>query len=160
MEYPMKYVFLFGFFYMSFQLSAQQSFVVTGDDTHTGFGSVNYSVGQVIITSDSTRKGSIMHGVQLPFELFRNPVGIHELQDIQAIAYPNPTFDRVKISIPEHHQGPFSLSLISGNGSVIETQTIYESEFILSLTQHSTGMYTILISKDNRTVSSFSIIKH
>jgi hypothetical protein len=50
--------------------------------------------------------------------------------------------------------------LISGNGSVIETQTIYESEFILSLTQHSTGMYTILISKDNRTVSSFSIIKH
>lgn len=156
----MKYVFLFGFFYMSFQLSAQQSFVVTGDDTNTGFGSVNYSVGQVIITSDSTRKGSIMHGVQLPFELFRNPVGINELHDIQAIAYPNPTFDRVKISIPEHHQGPFSLSLISGNGSIIETQTIYESEFILSLTQHSTGMYTILISKDNRTVSSFSIIKH
>jgi hypothetical protein len=160
LEYPMKYVFLFGFFFMTAQLSAQQSFVVTGDDAKTGFGSVSHSVGQVIITTDTTKKGSVMHGVQLPYELFRNPVGIDELEDIQAEAFPNPTFDRVKITLPEHHQGTCEVSLISIDGSILETHIIDGNEYLLSLSQYSAGLYTILLTKDARTVSSFTIIKH
>lgn len=159
-EYPMKYVFLIGFFCISAQLSAQQSFVVTGDDAKTGFGSVSFSIGQVIVHSDSTNKGSVMHGLQLPYELFRNTVGIDELHEIQAEAYPNPTFDRVKITLPEEHQGTCSVSLVSLEGSILESHAIDGNEYLLSLSQYSPGMYSIVITKDARTVSSFSIIKH
>lgn len=156
----MKWIFLIAIFFLAIDLSAQQSFVVTGDDIKTGFGSVHYSVGQLIITSDSTKKGSIMHGVQLPIELFRNPVGVEEYEDIQAEAYPNPTFDHVKISIPAKYQGPFTISLISSNGNIIETLHSNTNELLVSLLNNPSGMYTIRISQGSKTVSSYSIIKH
>ena len=40
----MKWLFLIGFLFVSVQLSAQEAFVVTGDDLTTGFGTVNYTV--------------------------------------------------------------------------------------------------------------------
>ena len=156
----MKWIFLFSLLFFTIDLSAQQSFVVTGDDIKTGFGSVNHSVGQLIITSDSTKKGSIIHGVQLPFELFRNPVGVEEYKDIQAEAYPNPTFDHVKIFIPEHHHGPFTVSVFSSNGTLIESHRVNTNEMLISLSNQPSGMYTIRIAKETKTVSSYSIIKH
>lgn len=156
----MKWFLLFGLFFITLDLSAQQSFVVTGDDIKTGYGSVHHSVGQLIITSDSTLRGSIMHGVQLPIELFRNPVGVEEFEDIKAEAYPNPTFDHVKISIPEQYIGPFTISVISANGSMIETHTINANELLITLANQPAGMYTIRIAQDSKTVSSYSIIKH
>lgn len=160
MEHDMKWFLLFGLFFITLDLSAQQSFVVTGDDIKTGYGSVHHSVGQLIITSDSTLRGSIMHGVQLPIELFRNPVGVEEFEDIKAEAYPNPTFDHVKISIPEQYIGPFTISVISANGSMIETHTINANELLISLANQPAGMYMIRIAQDSKTVSSYSIIKH
>ena len=156
----MKWFFLIGLSFLTFDLCAQQSFVVTGDDIKTGYGSVHHSVGQLIITSDSTRKGSIMHGVQLPIELFRNPVGVEEYEDITAEAYPNPTFDHVKIVIPEQYQGPFSISVISANGTMIESHTLNAHEMLISLANQPAGMYTIRITQESKTVSSYSIIKH
>ena len=67
----MKWLFLIGFLFVSVQLSAQEAFVVTGDDLSTGFGTVNYSVGQLIVKSDSTKNGSMRHGIQIPIELFK-----------------------------------------------------------------------------------------
>jgi hypothetical protein len=75
----MKWIFLFGFLLISITVSAQEAFVTTGDDLTTGFGTVNYSVGQLIVKSDSTKHGSMRHGVQIPIELFKIPVGIHEI---------------------------------------------------------------------------------
>ena len=112
----MKWLFLIGFLFVSVQLSAQEAFVVTGDDLSTGFGTVNYSVGQLIVKSDSTKNGSMRHGIQIPIELFKIPVGIDEISEIHAEAFPNPTFDHVKIIIPEKYQGPFTLTLMDIKG--------------------------------------------
>jgi hypothetical protein len=87
----MKWLFLIGFLFISLELSAQEAFVVTGDDLTTGFGTVNYSVGQLIVRSDSTKNGSMRHGIQIPIELFKIPVGIDEITEIYAEAFPNPT---------------------------------------------------------------------
>lgn len=156
----MNWLFLVGFLFVSVQLSAQEAFVVTGDDLSTGFGTVNYSVGQLIVKSDSTKNGSMRHGIQIPIELFKIPVGINEISEIYAEAFPNLTFDHVKIIIPEKYQGPFTLTLMDIKGGILEKHQLNSHEMLLSLMQHSIGTYTVVISQQSKTVSSFSIIKH
>ena len=156
----MKWLFLIGFLFVSVQLSAQEAFVVTGDDLTTGFGTVNYTVGQLIVKSDSTKNGSMRHAIQIPIELFKIPVGIDEISEIHAEAFPNPTFDHVKIIIPEKYHGPFTVTLMDIKGGILEKHQMNSNEMLLSLMQHSLGTYTIVISQQSKTVSSFSIIKH
>lgn len=153
-------MFLFVFLLVSVTVSAQEAFVATGDDLTTGFGTVNYSVGQLIVKSDSTKNGSMRHGIQIPIELFKIPVGIDEISEIQAEAFPNPTFDHVKIIIPEKYHGPFTVTLMDIKGGILEKHQMNSNEMLLSLMQHSLGTYTIVISQQSKTISSFSIIKH
>lgn len=153
-------MFLFVFLLVSVTVSAQEAFVATGDDLTTGFGTVNYSVGQLIVKSDSTKNGSMRHGIQIPIELFKIPVGIDEISEIHAEAFPNPTFDHVKIIIPEKYHGPFTVTLIDIKGGILEKHQMNSNEMLLSLMQHSLGTYTIVISQQSKTISSFSIIKH
>lgn len=156
----MKWMFLLVFLLVSVTVSAQEAFVVTGDDLTTGFGTVNYSVGQLIVKSDSTKNGSMRHGIQIPIELFKIPVGIDEISEIHAEAFPNPTFDHVKIIIPEKYHGPFTVTLMDIKGGILEKHQMNSNEMLLSLMQHSLGTYTIVISQQSKTISSFSIIKH
>jgi hypothetical protein len=153
-------MFLFVFLLVSVTVSAQEAFVATGDDLTTGFGTVNYSVGQLIVKSDSTKNGSMRHGIQIPIELFKIPVGIDEISEIHAEAFPNPTFDHVKIIIPEKYHGPFTVTLMDIKGGILEKHQMNSNEMLLSLMQHSLGTYTIVISQQSKTISSFSIIKH
>lgn len=156
----MKWMFLLVFLLLSVTVSAQEAFVATGDDLTTGFGTVNYSVGQLIVKSDSTKHGSMRHGIQIPIELFKIPVGIDEISEIYAEAFPNPTFDHVKIIIPEKYQGPFSVTLMDIKGGILEKHQMNSNDMLLSLMQHSLGTYTIVISQQSKNISSFSIIKH
>ena len=153
-------MFLLVFLLVSVTVSAQEAFVVTGDDLTTGFGTVNYSVGQLIVKSDSTKNGSMRHGIQIPIELFKIPVGIDEISEIHAEAFPNPTFDHVKIIIPEKYHGPFTVTLMDIKGGILEKHQMNSNDMLLSLMQHSLGTYTIVISQQSKTISSFSIIKH
>jgi hypothetical protein len=100
------------------------------------------------------------HGIQIPIELFKIPVGIDEISEIQAEAFPNPTFDHVKIIIPEKYHGPFTVTLMDIKGGILEKYQMNSNEMLLSLMQHSLGTYTIVISQQSKTISSFSIIKH
>ena len=139
---------------------AQQSFVVSGADAKTGFGSVSVSVGQIITISDSARRGSISHGVQLPFEILHLPVGVNNdiSNNIKAEAYPNPTFDFLKISIPDDYMQHI-VRIADMNGSILFTQEFIGKELLLPMNRYASGMYIIDILENDSILSSFRIIK-
>lgn len=155
----MRFFLIIGLFVLSMQAQAQYGFVATGDDAVTGFGSVTNSMGQLIIKLETNKFGSLIQGLQIPIEISKIPVGIDEIQDISAIAYPNPTFDHVKITIPEQYHGPFDVSIIDCHGAIIETHSVKSNDMVISLMHHSAGIYTMAIMKDSKRVSTFSIIK-
>jgi len=154
------FVLLFAVFTIA-DLSAQHAFVVTGDNVKTGFGSVTMTVGQLVADSDTTRRGSVMSGIQLPIEIFRNPVSIDDFEEhISIEPYPNPTFDNIKIGIPVRFNGPFSITLTDISGHEIEKIMSDEHDHMFSLTHVSTGQYTIIIANQQKIIASYSIIKH
>ena len=157
----MKWLTIF-FVVMSIQnVSAQQAFVATGDDVSTGFGSVSYTVGQLVVESDTTKRGAVISGIQLPIELFKNPVSIDEsVEGVIVEPFPNPTMENVKVTIPAHCMGPFVISLIDITGSIKKKMIVQDHEHTIMLSNEPAGHYSILISQQDKVIASYSIIKH
>jgi hypothetical protein len=81
-------------------LQAQTSVNATGGDASGGGGSVSYSVGQVVYTTNTGANGSVAQGVQQPFEI-SVVTGIEEAKGINlsVSAYPNPTTDYLELKV-------------------------------------------------------------
>jgi hypothetical protein len=72
-----------------------------GDATGTS-GTVAYSVGQVVYTSNTGSTGSVAQGVQQSYEIFM--VGIKETElNISLSVFPNPTSDNLTLQISNYN---------------------------------------------------------
>ena len=76
-------------------LQAQQAVVASGG-TATGSGTVSYSIGQVVYTTNSN-SGSVAQGVQQPYEI-SVLTGVKDAKDItlEFVVYPNPDDKKLK----------------------------------------------------------------
>ncbi len=76
-------------------LQAQTSVNATGTNASGSGGTVSYSVGQVVYTTNTGASGSVAQGVQQPFEI-SIVTGIEEAKGINlsVSAYPNPTTEQ------------------------------------------------------------------
>ena len=71
------------------QVYAQQATTASGGDASGSGGSVVYSVGQIVYTTNTGTTGSVLQGVQQPYETSisgLNETGIN----LNLSAYPNP----------------------------------------------------------------------
>ncbi len=87
-----KYLFLTAFIVASNFAQAQESVnAIGGVDTGTG-GTVSFSVGQMVYTTDSKESGSMVQGIQRPYRI--TTTDIRKVNDdISFKAYPNPSSD-------------------------------------------------------------------
>ena len=81
-------------------LQAQESINTTGGNASGSDGTVSYSVGQVVYTTNTGTNGSVAEGVQQPYEI-SVVIGIEEAKDINLLlsAYPNPTSDYLTLEM-------------------------------------------------------------
>ena len=83
-------------------LYAQIAVTAIGGEASGSGGTVSYSVGQVVYTTNTGTNGSVAQGVQQPYDIFIL-TGI-ELTDIdlKLSAYPNPTTNFLHLHIEEY----------------------------------------------------------
>ena len=76
----------------------QQTIDTSGQNATGTGGSVSYSVGQIVYTTNSGTNGSVAQGVQQPYEI-SVVLGIHAADAITILAtlFPNPTTDVITI---------------------------------------------------------------
>jgi hypothetical protein len=89
----MSYIKLSILFLLCFVLTGLQAHdalpAIGGDGSGSG-GSINYSVGQIVYTTNTGFSGSVAQGVQHSFEIFE-VTSIEEVTGINLKVYPNPT---------------------------------------------------------------------
>lgn len=73
-----------------FSIKAQESANSTGGDATGSGGTVAYSVGQVVYTTNTSSNGSEAQGVQHAYEIYTLGVEENEINS-SLIAFPNPT---------------------------------------------------------------------
>lgn len=83
-------------------LQAQEAVTSTGSMASGSGGTLNYSIGQVVYTTNTGTNGSVSQGVQQPYEI-SVVTGLKEAVEINLIvtAYPNPTIDYLTLEVKD-----------------------------------------------------------
>lgn len=138
---------------------AQESINSSGSNATGSGGSVSYSIGQMVYTTDMGSSGSITQGVQHAYEIFT--VGVNEtVLDISVITFPNPTVDNLSLQINDYSNEKLLYQLFDMQGRLLKIGQISEQLTQINTAILPTSTYFIhVLNQQNQKVQSFKIIK-
>jgi Secretion system C-terminal sorting domain len=147
-------------YYLSLStIQAQEATPVTGGNASGSGGTVSYTVGQVVYSSNTGSNGSVAQGVQQPFEI-SVVTTIEEAKGISlCMAYPNPTTDYVVLKIDGDIKTEYIASLFDINGKLLESRKIKGNETIIVMDNLVSAVYFLKVINNNKEVKTFKIIK-
>jgi len=160
------------------ELHAQKATPAAGGNATGSGGSLSYSVGQTVYTTNAGTNGSVAQGVQQAFEISE----IQGASDVKQItltctAYPNPTTNELTLQIDDsavethggasQSEGGFSgqthaVRLYDINGTQLLQQTISGNQTTIAMQQYPAGTYIMTVvsqSQSPTVIKSFKIIK-
>ena len=143
-----------------FFTNAQQSINASGGNASGSNGSVSYSVGQVFYESALGSNGSILQGVQHPFEIFILGTDAFSNSILQASVYPNPTTAYANLKITNYPMEYLEFHLYDILGKLIISEKILHEETSISMMSLPTGTYLLQVAENNKTLKTFKIIKN
>lgn len=139
---------------------AQESVNASGGDATGSGGTVAYSIGQVVYTTNTGSNGSVAQGVQHAYEIFT--VGIKETElNISLSVFPNPTADNLTLQISDYNNEKLSFQLFDIQGKQLSNGQIVAQQTQINLNSLPTATYFInVVNQENKKVQSFKIIKN
>jgi len=145
--------------FVSFLVQSQEAVTVSGGKgTGTG-GTSSYTLGQVFYIEATSGNGSISQGVQQSFELFTLSNEQLMTVNLEALVYPNPSSDYVKLNITDNALTDLSYILMNIQGKILSSAKISSLYTPISLHGLSVGTYVLKVSKKNNELKTFKIIK-
>lgn len=154
-----KYFFLITFFVASNFVQAQESVnSIGGVDAGTG-GTVSFSVGQMVYTTDSKESGSVVQGIQRPYRI--TTTDIKKLDNTLSFkAYPNPSSEDLFLEMNEFRNEKLNYQLYDMHGKLVITNPIEIPKTQINMRDLAVGSYVIHIyDSKNQAIQSIQIIK-
>ena len=142
-------------------VQAQESVNATGGNASDSGGSVSYSVGQVVYTTNTGTTGSVAQGVQQPYEI-SVVTGLEEATGINlsVSAYPNPTTDYLTLRIGEFDISNLSYQLYDMNGKLIQSEKIIGNQTSIVMSNLVPANYFVKVIEGDKEIKTFKIIKN
>ena len=145
-------------------LQAQESINATGGNASGSGGTVSYSVGQIVYTTNIGTNGSVANGVQQPFEI-SVVTGLEEATGIMLslTAYPNPTTDYLTLSIDASAKlsiQSMSYQLYDMQGKLIQNEKITGKQTSIVMSNLIPATYFVKVIQKNKELKTFKIIKN
>jgi hypothetical protein len=138
----------------------QVTFPATGGTATGSGGKATYTVGQLVFNEFTGTTGSVIGGVQQPYEI-SVVTAIESTNGIilQCIIYPNPTSGFIRLVIKSIENDSMRFRLFDINGVLLQDKEIESEETEISLESFSSSVYFLKVIKDNLEVKVFKIIK-
>lgn len=141
-------------------LYAQESPTAAGGDAVGSGGTVAYSVGQVVYTTNTGTNGSEAQGVQQPYEI-STTVGIDETTiHLEMSVYPNPTTNYLQLKVESEKLESLTYQLIDMQGKVIENKNVNNSNTTIKMEALPKAIYFLNVLENNQPIKTFKIIKN
>jgi hypothetical protein len=139
---------------------AQQATTTTGGTAFGSGGTVAYSVGQIVYTTNTGSTGSVAQGVQQPYEI-STVLGIdnHSI-NLELTAYPNPTTTYLTLNVGNAELSTLNFQLHDFSGKLIESRKIRSSSETIGMENLPTATYFLKVTNNNKEVKTFKIIKN
>jgi hypothetical protein len=138
---------------------SQEAIPASGGDASGSGGTLSFTVGQLVYSSNSGSNGSVAEGVQQPYEI-STTVGI-ELSTISLdfIAYPNPTINNIVLSIKDFNTEKLNYQLYDMSGKLLKSNKVNAINTTIDMSELPVSNYVLNINNDSSTIKSFKIIK-
>jgi hypothetical protein len=152
-------LFLCGFWTIVVQ--AQDATLAAGGKATGAGGSATYSVGQIANKVQTGSNGSVIQGVQQPYEI-SVVTGIEEALEITLdfLVYPNPTTDFITLKTGSYSLTNLSYQLLSLGGNTLENKKIDKDELVISMRNQPSSIYFLMVYDQKRLIKTFKIIKN
>ena len=148
-------------FVLAAGMQAQESVCATGGIASGSGGSVSYSVGQVVYEVQTGTTGSVVQGVQQPYEI-SVVSAVEEVKDmnLSVSAYPNPTADCLTLEIQMGEISSLSFQLYDIQGKLLQCESISEPEVQIELTNYASSTYFVRVLNGAIIMKEFKVIKN
>ena len=141
------------------QINAQETITTSGGNASGSNGSTNYSVGQVVYTTDYGTTGSVMHGVEQPFEI-QVVLGVDDLNiSLELSVYPNPTTSLLYLEVKKYDLEDMQYQLFDLNGRLLERNRITTESTTIQMERYPMDLYLLKVFDHHKEVKTFKIIK-
>jgi len=146
------------------RLQAQIVVPATGGNALGSGGSVSYSIGQVIYTTNIGTSGSVAQGVQQPFEI-STVTGLKEAKGISLFCsvYPNPITDVVQLRIDASTTSSIqslSYQLLDLQGKLLDSRKLEADVTNIIMNNLCAATYFLKVVKGRNEIKTFKIIKN
>lgn len=139
-------------------LQAQETIPASGGNAGAATGTASYSVGQVFSSTTTGTGGSVLAGVQQPYEI-SVVSGIEVLNvSLRCSAYPNPVTG-VLILKMDGDPVKTSANLFDAKGKLLRSIEINKNESVIDLSGFVAGIYFINVFRGKSEIKTFKIIK-
>jgi hypothetical protein len=142
-------------------IRAQNAIPASGGNASGTGGSVSYSVGQVVYTTNTGTNGSAAQGIQQPFEI-SVITGIEEASGIslEIVVYPNPATDFIRLKIENYEVENLSYQIYDINGSLLLSNKVDGNETSIVMSNLVSATYFLKLTYKNKVIKTFKIIKY
>jgi len=140
---------------------AQSAIPAAGGNASGSGGSVSYSVGQVVYTTNSGTSGSEAQGVQQPYEISI----VTEIEEgtafsMECSVFPNPSTNFVTLKVENHNTKEMSFQLYDISGKLLENTKIDANETNIDMHNLVISTYFLKVTQNNKEIKVFKIIKN
>ncbi|HOS70998.1 MAG TPA: T9SS type A sorting domain-containing protein [Bacteroidales bacterium] len=144
-----------------FTIQAQNGIPATGGDASGSGGSASYSVGLPFYTVYAGANGSVVHGVQQPYEIsmvtaIEEIIGI----DLLFLAYPNPVRDHLTLDVNDSDIANLHFHLYDANGRLLQSRKIQGQQTTIAVGNLIPATYFIKVTSGKKELKTFKIIKN
>jgi len=142
-------------------LYAQESIPASGGSGSGSGGSMSYTVGQAVYTTNTGSNGSVAQGVQQPFEI-SVVNGIKETKGIslQCSVYPNPTTDVLTLKVENYEIQHLTYKLFDITGKLLKNKNVESNETSIEMKNLAPSSYFLKVFENQKEVKTFKIIKN
>lgn len=138
---------------------SQQAVLTSGGDNVASNGSISFSVGQVVFSTDSNNYISIEQGIQHSSDLFVVTAIQNILADnIFITVFPNPACDFImlNLSLP---LDDLEYKLFDLNGNIVLAGLQKKSLNCISLANLAPSVYFLKVFRHNNEIQTFKVLK-
>lgn len=137
---------------------AQESFNAAGGSTLEP-EYISFSIGQIFYEPFDL-VFSIIPGVQQPYTILENSVEYQEGIKMMARIYPNPANHILILEINEQDYNSLQILLTDLNGKTLVNQKVSSSTTEIPVEHLTPGIYLLNVTRDDKVLQAFKIIKH
>lgn len=143
-------------------MHAQSVISASGGKAVSGFGEINYVVGQMVYSKHvGTNNNYIIEGVQQPFEISTTlEVASFENSAVKLFAYPNPTSSFLILDTTNFTGTNLSFKIVDTLGKLIKSNNITTSKTKIEMMHLESAIYFLTIFNANNKIKTFKIKKN